>query len=185
MARTRPNSWPASRMSPTFRQPCLTSTVATAPRPFSRLDSTTTPAAGPSGTAFSSSTSACSSKRFEQRVDALAGLRRDVDEDRVAAPVLRDHLVLGEFVPDPVRIGVGLVDLVDRDDHRHAGRLGMLDRFDGLRHDAVVGRHHQDHDVGDLGAARTHRGERRVARRIEEGDLALVGFDHDRRRCAG
>jgi hypothetical protein len=66
----------------------------------------------------------------------------------------------------------GLVDLVDRHHQRHAGRLGVVDGFDGLRHHAVVGRHHQDDDVGGLGAARTHGGERLVARGVEEGDHA-------------
>ena len=40
-ARTRPNSWPMSSGSPNFNVPRSTSTVATAPRPFSRLDSMT------------------------------------------------------------------------------------------------------------------------------------------------
>jgi hypothetical protein len=31
-----------------------------------------------------------------------------------------------------------------------------LMRLDRLRHDAVVGRHHQDDDIGDLGAAGAH-----------------------------
>ena len=72
------------------------------------------------------------------------------------------------------------------------GRLGVGDRFLGLRHHAVVGRHHQDHDVGRLGAARAHRGERGVARRVEEGDhaarrLDVVGADvlRDAARLAG
>jgi hypothetical protein len=40
-------------------------------------------------------------------------------------------------------IGLVLVDLVHRHDQRHFGRLGVVDRLDGLRHDAVVGGHHQ------------------------------------------
>ena len=75
-----------------------------------------------------------------------------------------------------------LVDLVDRDDDRHIGRLGVLDRFFRLRHDAVVGSDDQDHDVRDLGATSAHRGECRVARRVEERDhaarrLDMVGAD--------
>ena len=49
----------------------------------------------------------------------------------------------------------------------------MSDRFLGLRHDAVVGGHDQHDHVGHVGAAGTHRGERLVARRIEERDDAL------------
>ena len=53
----------------------------------------------------------------------------------------------------------------------------MLQGLDRLRHDAVVGADHQDHDIGDLGAARAHRCERRMARRVEERDHALGRFD--------
>ena len=52
--------------------------------------------------------------------------------------------------------------------------LRVIDGFEGLRHDAVVGRNHQHHDVGHLGAAGAHAGKRFVARRIEEHDLAPI-----------
>ena len=55
--------------------------------------------------------------------------------------------------------------------------LAWLMRLDGLRHHAVVGRHHQDDDVGDLGAAGPHGGERLVARRVDERDLPAVLLD--------
>ena len=54
----------------------------------------------------------------------------------------------------------------------------MADRLDRLLHDAVVGGDHQHDDVGDVGAARPHRGERLVARRVDEGDL-LAAFQGD------
>ncbi len=79
--------------------------------------------------------------------------------------------MLQQFGAHALRLGVGLVDLVDRHDHRNLRRLGVIDGFDGLRHDAVIGRDHQDHDVGDLGAAGAHRGERGVAGGVDEGDL--------------
>ena len=77
-----------------------------------------------------------------------------------------------------VGIGARLVDLVDGHDHRHAGGLGVIDGLHRLRHDAVVGGDHQHHDVGHLGAARAHGGERLVARRIDERDLLAVGRRH-------
>ena len=52
----------------------------------------------------------------------------------------------------------------------------MLNGLLGLRHDAVVGRHDQDHDVGGLGAARPHCCEGRMARRIEEGHDPAIGL---------
>ncbi len=52
----------------------------------------------------------------------------------------------------------------------------MLDRLDRLRHDAVVGRYDQHDDVGRLRATLAHRGERGMARGVEEGDHALGRF---------
>ena len=84
--------------------------------------------------------------------------------------------MLQEFRAHAIWIGLRLVDLVDRDDDRHASCLGVIDRLDRLRHDAVIGRDDQHDDVRHLGAARAHGGERRVARRVDEGDLlAFVG----------
>ena len=101
----------------------------------------------------------------------------------VAAERLDLHLVLQQLGAHALGLGVRLVDLVDRDDHRHLRRLGVIDRLDRLRHDAVVGGDHQHDDVGDLGAARAHRREGGVAGRVDEGDLAarrrghLIGAD--------
>ena len=55
----------------------------------------------------------------------------------------------------------------------------MVDRLDGLGHDAVVGSHDQNDDVGNLGAAGTHGRKGRVTGGVDEGDLAVV--DHDLR----
>ena len=74
-------------------------------------------------------------------------------------------------------IGLRLVDLVDRHDDRDAGSLGMADRLDRLRHDAVIGGHDQDRDIRRLGTARAHRREGGVARGVDEGDLLIVLLD--------
>ena len=117
--------------------------------------------------------------RLEQRLDVGALLRRDVDEHRVAAEVLGHQVVLGELRPDLGRVGALLVDLVDRHHDRHVGRLRVVDGLHRLRHDAVVGRDHQDRDVGGLRATGTHGGERLVARGVDKGDrpLAAVVLD--------
>src|SRR6266545_3751459 len=114
---------------------------------------------------------------LEQLLDALFLQGRDRHHDGVAAPVLGLQALLGELALDPVRIGVGLVHLVDRDHDRHLGGARVVDRLDGLRHDAVVGRDHQDHDVGHPGASGAHPGEGLVARCVEEDDLAAVDVD--------
>ncbi len=87
-------------------------------------------------------------------IGALGG--RDFDHLGFAAHVFDLDFVLQKLGLDPVGIGVALVDLVDRHDHGHACRLGMGDGFHGLRHHAVIGGHDQDHQIGDLGAARAH-----------------------------
>ena len=53
----------------------------------------------------------------------------------------------------------------------------MVDRLDRLRHDTVVRRDHEHHDVRGLGAARAHEREGLVARRIEKGDGPSLNFD--------
>ncbi len=85
--------------------------------------------------------------------------------------------MLGQFLLDPFRLGLGLVNLVDRHDDRHSGSLGVVDGFAGLGHDAIVGGDHQDNDIGNLGTAGTHGGKSLVTRRIEEGNLAAVQFN--------
>ena len=108
--------------------------------------------------------------RVEQVVEPLPGLGRDVDELGVAAPLHRLQPELRHLGAHARRVGALLVDLVDRDDHRHVGVLGVVDRLLGLRLDAVVGGDHDHREVGDLGAAGAHRRERLVARRVEERD---------------
>ncbi len=78
---------------------------------------------------------------------------------------------------DAFGLRVGLVHFVDGDDDGRAGRLGVIDGFDGLRHDAVVGGHHQDDDIGDFRAAGAHARERLVAGRVDEHDFAVVLLD--------
>ena len=122
---------------------------------------------------------------LDQLVEPDAGPRRDGHERRVAAVLLDDDAGLGQLGLDPVGVGVGLVDLVEGDDDRHLGRLGVADRLERLGHDAVVGRDDDDRDVGDLRAAGPHRGERLVARRVEEDDALAVVRRPRSRRCAG
>ena len=110
---------------------------------------------------------------FEQLVEIGLLCGRYFDVEHVTAERFDLNFVLQQFGAHALRLGVRLVDLVDGDDHRHFRRLGMLDRFDRLRHDAVIGRDHQHDQIGHLGAARAHGGEGRVAGRIDEGDLAV------------
>ena len=111
---------------------------------------------------------------LEQVFEVRLLLGRDVRELDGSAPVLRLKAFGGEVGLDAVRIGVRHVHLVHGDDDRDAGGAGVGDRLLGLGHHAVVGSDDEDGDVRHLRAAGAHRGERFVARRIEESDLAAV-----------
>ena len=106
-----------------------------------------------------------------QLVEAGALGGADLHVLRVAAHFLHHDLVAEQFLAHAGRVGVRLVHLVDGHDDRRARRLGVTDRLDRLRHHAVIGGHHQHHDVGHRCTARAHGGECLVARRVDEGDL--------------
>ena len=114
---------------------------------------------------------------LQQLVEVGLGLGGHFHFERVATHRFHLNLMAQQFGAHTLRVGVGLVDLVDGDDDRHTGCLGMADGFDRLRHDAVVGRHHQNDDVGHLGAAGTHRREGGMARGVDEGDLLALLLD--------
>src|SRR5215470_4621505 len=112
--------------------------------------------------------------RLEQVLDTDALPGGDVHEQGGAAELLGHQAVLGELGPHPRRVRALLVDLVDGDDHRHVGGLGVVERLGRLRLHAVV-RGHDEHDqVGGLGAAGPHGGECLVARGVDERDLAVL-----------
>ncbi len=117
---------------------------------------------------------------FEQLIDARAVARGNRNHFDFAAPIDGLQTLFGQLRLDLIRVGVAFVDLVDRNDDRHARGTDVADRFDRLRHDAVVGRDDEDRDVGDFRTACTHRRERFVTGRIDEGDLAIVFLDRVR-----
>ena len=184
-ARTLPTTGPAITLSPTLSVPSCTSTVATGPRPRSSLVSSTVPIALRFGLALRSSSSVTSRIISSSVSRFCLLLRRHFDEHGLAAPVFGHQSQIGELALDRFGIGAGLVDLVDRHDDLHVRGLGVIDRFLGLRHHAVIGGHDQHDHVGDLGAAGAHHRERGVAGRVEEHDAAAASPSApDRRRCA-
>ena len=162
-----------------------TSSLATTPRPSCNSASRQVPRGGPSGIGLVLVQLGHRQQRFQQLVDAFAGGGAGLDHFRFAAPFAGQQLVGGQLLVDPLRVGARQVDLVQRHHDGHLGRPGVADRLFGLRHHAVVGRHHQHGDVGHVGAAGPHLGEGLVARRIDEGDRPAVLVRRGRRGCAG
>ena len=117
-ARCRPRS-----TSPTCSVPRCTSTEATGPRPGSRRASMTAPDASGFGLAFSSASASATSSTVSSSVSMPVPSRAETFTNScVAAPLRRDDVALGELLLDAVRVGAGLVHLVDGDDDRHARR---------------------------------------------------------------
>ncbi len=115
---------------------------------------------------------------FQQQIEILALLCRNLDEDRAllarSGPLLGNQTAIGELLFHPLDIGLGFIDLVYGHDDRNIGGLGVIDGLDRLRHHAVVGGHHDHYNIGDLGAAGAHARKCLVTRRIQEDDLATV-----------
>ena len=113
---------------------------------------------------------------FQKFVDIQTLFGGYIDELHVAAPFVGNDFVLRQLLADAVGVGGIFINFVHSHHHRHTGGFGVGNRFHGLRHHAVVGGHHQNHDVGGLRAACTHGGKRFVARRVQERYHAFGRF---------
>ncbi len=111
---------------------------------------------------------------LQQRIDSFSALGGYGNTDRGAAPFLRNQLIFGQLLLNMIRIGFRLIHFIDCHDNLDTGRLGMVNRLDGLRHDTVIRRDNQDRDIRHLRAAHTHRGKRLMARRIQECNLSSI-----------
>ncbi|MCK7489211.1 MAG: hypothetical protein MZU79_02405 [Anaerotruncus sp.] len=88
--------------------------------------------------------------------------------------VLDNQIVVEELAFHHFGICLRLVGLVDGHDDRNSGSLGMFDRLDGLGLDSLLGRHHQDDDIGYVGAPGSHFTERLMPWSIEERDFSAL-----------
>ena len=53
----------------------------------------------------------------------------------------------------------------------------MINRFDRLRHKAIIRRDDENHNVGDISTACSHRGEGSMSRRVDEGERRAIVTD--------
>src|SRR6185436_20835367 len=79
--------------------------------------------------------------------------------------------MLGQGVFDTVGVSSRLIDLVDGHDNRYGRGLGMMNRFDRLRHHSIIRRHDQDDDIRNLGTTTSHGSEGFMAWRVQERHL--------------
>ena len=114
---------------------------------------------------------------FEQCIDVQAFFSGNVDKLYIAAPFVRHDFVRSQLLADTLWVGGFFIDFVDGNHHRYARSFSVGNGFDGLRHHAVVGGNHEDHDIGCFRTARTHCGKRFVTRSIQESNHAARGFN--------
>ena len=77
---------------------------------------------------------------------------------------------------DAIDVGPRQIDFVNGDHDGDFGGLGVLESFEGLRFDAVIGRHDENDNVRHGGATGAHGGEGLVAGGVEERDALVAAF---------
>ena len=111
---------------------------------------------------------------LQKGVDIFLGGRRDVNGDGVATPRFWiDSLFLKLFF-NTVGIGSGEIALIDGNNDGNFGSFGVVDGFESLGHDAVIGGNNEDGNVGDFGAACAHFREGLVAWSVKKCDFFSV-----------
>ncbi len=184
-AHAAPVDPPATMIWPGVSVPFCTSTVATEPRPRSSWASMTSAFRRAVRIGLEIEDFGLQQDRLEQLVERWPVLGGNLDDRALRRPCdSTNDLVLQQLGATPVcGLASGLSILLIATMIGTPAALAWLIDFDGLRHHAVVGRHHEDGDVGRLRAAGTHGREGRVAGGVDEGDLAgrsvshLVGAD--------
>ena len=107
---------------------------------------------------------------FQQVTDTGLLTGRNRHHDGVATPGFRNQTMFRQLLHDEVRVGPFLIDFVDGHDDGHLGGFGMVDGFNGLGHDAIIGSHHQYGNICHLGTTGTHGRKGFMPRSIQEND---------------
>ena len=111
---------------------------------------------------------------IQQVVDTLTGLGGNLDHLCLAAPVRGNEAVLCQLLLYSVRICAGFIDLVDSNYDLDIGCLRMVDRLDGLRHNAIIRCYNEYGDIRGIRTTHTHGRESFMTGRIEECDTAAI-----------
>ena len=110
---------------------------------------------------------------------AYAGAFRSAywNTDRFTAPIFGSEAFFLQLGADTVRIGRRHVDFVDGHHDFYLGGFGVGDRFERLRHEAVICCNNNDYDVRDICSPGAHGGEGGVSGRVEKGNFLAISLD--------
>ena len=78
---------------------------------------------------------------FHQQIQIRFLLRGHVDKNGLAAPLFRHQAAISQLFFTRSGKRVRLVNFVYRDNDRNFGGVSMIDRFERLRHHAIVSGH--------------------------------------------
>ncbi len=95
----------------------------------------------------------------------------------VAAPFLRDEFVFGQLLHHHLGVSTRFIHFIDGNNDGNFGRLGVVDRFYGLRHNTVIRRDNQHGNIRHLRTACAHGGECFVAGGVQKCNVAFADFN--------
>ena len=108
---------------------------------------------------------------LQEIVNTLSCQSRYGNADGISAPLLGNKTVLCQLLLDLIGISGGLIHLIDSNNNVDLRCFCVVDRLNGLGHNAVVCCYDKDCDIGCHCTACTHCGKRCVTGGIEEGDV--------------
>ena len=83
-------------------------------------------------------------------------LGRDVLRLDFTAPIFHQQVHAGKLFLDALGVGVGAIDLVDGKNDGYVGRLSVANGLLSLGHHRIVGRNHNNRNVGNLSTTGSH-----------------------------
>ena len=103
---------------------------------------------------------------------------RNVNTKNVTTEIFGHDLMAEKLITDTLRVSFRLVTFIDSNDHRTVRSSSVVNRFDGLLHDAIISGNNKDDDVSDFRTTHPHFGKGFVARRVNKSDdIARFAFD--------
>src|SRR5699024_2460027 len=93
------------------------------------------------------------------------------------SPVFWNQFIFGQLLHHTLRTGGWFIHFIDSNDQWNFGSFSMVDRFNCLRHDTVVGSYNQYGNIRDLCSARAHACKRSVTWCIKKCDFLSLQFD--------
>ena len=94
---------------------------------------------------------------FEQIIDTFTRNRRDGNKLCITSPVIGNDFSCSQFILNTFLVRTFLINLVYRNNHWCSGTLGVLNRFLGLWHNAIISSNDKNNDIRRLGPASSHR----------------------------